>query len=86
MPKQDVLKQYNLLQFHELVCALKSGNIAKFQQVMEQHKDFFISHRIFFDFAEIKNNRISQSLQAGKLPFYKPLKHYNQCYYYRQFD
>lgn len=47
IPKREMLKRYDLLQFHELACAVKEGNIAKFAEVIQQHEDFLIENGIY---------------------------------------
>lgn len=44
MPKKEVLETYNVLQFHELACALKDGNVLRFDEVIQKHENFFIQY------------------------------------------
>lgn len=75
MPKHDVLEKYNVLQFHELTCALKEGNVQKFDDVIQRHESFFIECGIYLIveklktiayrnlFKRVKHHRISSHCQ-----------------------
>lgn len=54
MPKHDVLEKYNVLQFHELTCALKEGNVQKFDDVIQRHESFFIECGIYLIVEKLK--------------------------------
>lgn len=47
MPKLEMLERYNLPQYYALVSAVKDGNIAKFEQIIYHHMEFFISRGVF---------------------------------------
>lgn len=54
MPKRNVLKRYDVLQFHELACALKDGNVQKFDEVIQRHESFFIECGIYLIVEKLK--------------------------------
>lgn len=54
MPKKEVLERYNVLQFHELACALKDGNVKKFDDVIQKHEIFFIENGIYLIVEKLK--------------------------------
>lgn len=54
MPKREMLERYDVLQFHELACALKEGNIAKFDEVIQRHENFFIEYGIYLIVEKLK--------------------------------
>lgn len=54
MPKRDVLEKYAVLQFHELACALKEGNVQKFDEVIQRHESFFIECGIYLIVEKLK--------------------------------
>lgn len=54
MPKRDVVEKYDVLQFHELACALKEGNVQKFDEVIERHESFFIECGIYLIVEKLK--------------------------------
>lgn len=54
MPKREMLERYDVLQFHELACALKEGNIAKFDEVIQRHEKFFIEYGIYLIVEKLK--------------------------------
>lgn len=54
MPKREMLERYDVLQFHELACALKEGNIAKFDEVILRHEKFFIEYGIYLIVEKLK--------------------------------
>lgn len=54
MPKRNVLKRYDVLQFHELACALKEGNVQKFDEVIQRHESFFIECGIYLIVEKLK--------------------------------
>lgn len=54
MPKRDVLEKYDVLQFHELACALKEGNVQKFDEVIQRHETFFIECGIYLIVEKLK--------------------------------
>lgn len=54
MPKREILQKYDVLQFHELACALKEGNISKFDEVIQRHESFFIKYGIYLIVEKLK--------------------------------
>lgn len=54
MPRREMLERYDVLQFHELACALKEGNIAKFDEVIQRHEKFFIEYGIYLIVEKLK--------------------------------
>lgn len=54
MPKKCMLEKYDVLQFHFLACALKEGNIRKFDEVIQQHESFFIENGIYLIVEKLK--------------------------------
>lgn len=54
MPKREVLQRYDVLQFHELACALKEGNVLKFDEVIQRHESFFIQYGIYLIVEKLK--------------------------------
>lgn len=54
MPKREILQKYDVLQFYELTCALKEGNIAKFDEVIQRHELFFIKYGIYLIVEKLK--------------------------------
>lgn len=54
MPKKEVLEKYDVLQFHELACALKEGNVQKFDEVIQRHETFFIECGIYLIVEKLK--------------------------------
>lgn len=54
MPKREVLDKYDVLQFHELACALKEGNVQKFDEVIQRHETFFIECGIYLIVEKLK--------------------------------
>lgn len=55
MPKREMLERYDVLQFHELACALKEGNILKFDEVIQRHESFFIEYGIYLIVEKLKS-------------------------------
>lgn len=55
MPKREMLERYDVLQFHELACALKEGNILKFDEVIQRHEAFFIDYGIYLIVEKLKS-------------------------------
>lgn len=55
MPKRAILEKYNVVQFHDLACALKEGNIGKFDEIVQEHKSFFIEYGIYMVVVMLKN-------------------------------
>ena len=47
MPKKSLLEKYNLIEFWEVVEAVKMGNLQKFNEVMDRYHSFFIQHNIY---------------------------------------
>lgn len=54
LPSKEVLEKYDVLQFYELSCALKEGNILRFDQVIQRHEDFFIKNGIYLIVEKLK--------------------------------
>ncbi|XP_034936576.1 PCI domain-containing protein 2 [Chelonus insularis] len=54
MPKQSLLEKYNLMEFWELVEAVKRGDLRKLETVMTQHESFFIGAGIFLIVEKMK--------------------------------
>ncbi|XP_055371163.1 PCI domain-containing protein 2 homolog [Condylostylus longicornis] len=54
MPKKEILKKYDVLQFYELVSALKLGNVRKFDEVIQTHEIFFIKSGIYLLIEKLK--------------------------------
>lgn len=54
MPKRQMLERYEVLQFHELACALKEGNVLKFDEVILRHESFFIEYGIYLIVEKLK--------------------------------
>lgn len=76
MPKREMLERYDVLQFHELACALKEGNISKFDEVIQRHEKFFIEYGIYLIVEKLKIigyrnlfKRVSEKLKTHNLQF-----------------
>ncbi|XP_046428242.1 PCI domain-containing protein 2 [Neodiprion virginianus] len=54
MPKKSLLEKYNLLEFWELVEAVKRGNLRSLEEVMNKHEIFFISAGIYLIVEKLK--------------------------------
>lgn len=54
MPKQSLLQKYNLMEFWELVEAVKSGDLKKLEIVMTTHENFFICAGIYLIVEKLK--------------------------------
>lgn len=54
IPKKSVLEKYDVLQFHELACALKDGNVRRFDDVIQKHESFFIECGIYLIVEKLK--------------------------------
>ncbi|XP_077300020.1 PCI domain-containing protein 2 isoform X2 [Arctopsyche grandis] len=54
MPSRKVLQKYDLLQFWELVEAVKQGNLKQIDTVMDKHQSFFIRAGIYLIVEKIK--------------------------------
>lgn len=54
MPKKSLLEKYNLLEFWELVEAVKRGNLRSLEEVMSKHEIFFISAGIYLIVEKLK--------------------------------
>lgn len=54
MPKKEILQRYDVLQFYELSCALKEGNVRKFDDVIQKHETFFIKCGIYLLVEKLK--------------------------------
>jgi hypothetical protein len=47
MPKESLLKEYNLYQFENLSKAVQLGNLQLFTETLEKYQDFFIQKGIY---------------------------------------
>lgn len=54
MPSKEVLKKYDVFQFYELTCALKQGNVRKFDDIIQKHESFFIESGIYLIVEKLK--------------------------------
>lgn len=54
MPKKEILERYDVLQFYELACALKMGDVQKFDEVIQRHETFFIENGIYLIVEKLK--------------------------------
>ncbi|CAG9135512.1 hypothetical protein JYU34_006314 [Plutella xylostella] len=54
MPTMALLEKYDLMQFWELVQAVKSGNLRDIDRVMEEHERFFIKAGIYLIVEKLK--------------------------------
>lgn len=54
MPKKEVLERYDVMQFHDLACALKQGNVRKLDDVIDRHEKFFINFGIYLLVEKLK--------------------------------
>ncbi|XP_041970236.1 PCI domain-containing protein 2 homolog [Aricia agestis] len=54
MPSKALLEKYDLLQFWDLVSAVKNGNLRGIDQVMEDHESFFIRAGIYLIVEKLK--------------------------------
>lgn len=54
MPSKKVLHKYDLMQFWELVEAVKQGNLKQIDAVMDKHESFFIKAGIYLIVEKIK--------------------------------
>lgn len=54
MPKRAMLEQYDVLQFHELSCTLKKGNVAEFDKVVQRNEFFFNQYGIYLNVLKLK--------------------------------
>ncbi|KAK9310277.1 hypothetical protein QLX08_000293 [Tetragonisca angustula] len=54
MPKHSLLKKYNLMEFGELMEAVKRGNLRNLEKVMEKHESFFIGAGIYLIVEKLK--------------------------------
>lgn len=54
MPKQSLLEKYNLMEFWELVEAVKQGHLQKLETVMSKHEIFFIGAGIYLIVEKLK--------------------------------
>jgi len=54
MPEKKILEKYNILEFYELSCALKEGNVRKFDEVIQKHEIFFIKFGIYLIVEKLK--------------------------------
>ncbi|XP_043795736.1 PCI domain-containing protein 2 isoform X1 [Apis laboriosa] len=54
MPKHNLLKKYNLMEFGELMEAVKKGDLCNLEKVMEKHESFFIGAGIYLIVEKLK--------------------------------
>ncbi|CAK1599012.1 unnamed protein product [Parnassius mnemosyne] len=54
MPSKLLLQKYDLMQFWDLVSAVKDGNLRGIDQVMEEHESFFIRAGIYLIVEKLK--------------------------------
>ncbi|XP_011312106.1 PCI domain-containing protein 2 [Fopius arisanus] len=54
MPKRSLLEKYSLMEFWELVEALKRGDLRKLETVMTKHESFFIAAGIYLIVEKLK--------------------------------
>lgn len=54
IPKKEVLERYNVLQFYDLSCALKEGNVRKVDDVILRNEAFFIESGIYLIVEKLK--------------------------------
>lgn len=54
MPTKQLLQEYNLEQFEELLDAIKDGNLYSFDEAIEKHSDFFYCYGIYFTLEKLK--------------------------------
>lgn len=47
MPKKSLLEKYGLMEFWNVVESVKTGNLQKFNEVMDNYRQFFIKHNIY---------------------------------------
>jgi len=47
IPRRETMERFRVPQFYELACALKQGNVRKFDDIMQKYEDFFISTGIY---------------------------------------
>nr|CAD7200776.1 unnamed protein product [Timema douglasi] len=74
MPSKRVLEKYDLMQFWEVVEAVKQGNLQAFNATMEKHETFFVSYGLFLILERLKVNTY-RSLFKTVACFSKLLKH-----------
>ncbi|XP_012137754.1 PCI domain-containing protein 2 isoform X3 [Megachile rotundata] len=54
MPKHSLLEKYNLMEFGELMEAVKKGDLCNLEKVMEKHEAFFIGAGIYLIVEKLK--------------------------------
>ncbi|XP_063533478.1 PCI domain-containing protein 2 homolog [Cydia strobilella] len=54
MPARDLLQKYDLMQFWDLVSAVKNGDLRGIDRVMEEHETFFIRAGIYLIVEKLK--------------------------------
>ncbi|XP_043585701.1 PCI domain-containing protein 2 [Bombus pyrosoma] len=54
MPKHNLLEKYNLMEFEELMEAVKRGDLCNLEKVMEKHELFFIGAGIYLIVEKLK--------------------------------
>lgn len=53
-PNRATLEKYNLMQFHQLACALKKGNIAEYNEAIKCNEQFFFEYGIYLIVLKLK--------------------------------
>lgn len=54
MPKRSLLEKYNLMEFWELVEAVKTGDLRRLESIMAKHETFFIGAGIYLIVEKLK--------------------------------
>lgn len=54
MPLKETMERFGVPQFHELACALKQGNVRKFDETMQKYEAFFIDTGIYIIVEKLK--------------------------------
>ena len=54
MPSEHLLKKYDLLQFTDIVSAVKQGNLLKFSASLTEHESFFVRCGIYLILEKLK--------------------------------
>ncbi|CAB3257834.1 unnamed protein product [Arctia plantaginis] len=54
MPTRHVLEKYNLMEFWQLACAVKDGNLRGIDEVMDEHDSFFKNAGIYLIVEKLK--------------------------------
>merc|ERR1712050_610302 len=54
IPKQELLRKYDLMQFSDVVTAVKSGNLLLLNDTLQKHEAFFIGCGIYLILEKLK--------------------------------